>query len=87
MLRKIEKKSFPEDQSIIRIFKYIEAIKYSKDPILITGETGEDKELIAGAIHFASSVRGNFMAINAAGLDDNLFSDTLFGHVNGSCAA
>jgi DNA-binding NtrC family response regulator len=66
------------------IFRYIEAIAATSLPILITGETGTGKELVAESIHAASGRSGRFVAVNAAGLDDALFSDTLFGHMKGS---
>lgn len=66
------------------IFQYIEAIAPSKEPALITGETGVGKELIAKAIHNASRRAGSFVAVNVAGLDDVNFSDTLFGHKKGA---
>ncbi len=66
------------------IFKYIEAVAPSRQSILITGETGVGKELIAGAVHRASAVKGEFVTVNVAGLDDVVFSDTLFGHKKGA---
>lgn len=66
------------------IFKYIEAIAQTPHPVLIIGETGTGKELIAEAIHKASGKKGNFTPVNVAGLDDTLFSDTLFGHTKGA---
>jgi DNA-binding NtrC family response regulator len=66
------------------IFQYCEAVARGNHPILITGETGVGKELIAEAIHDTSGRQGNLVAVNAAGLDDNVFSDTLFGHVRGA---
>ena len=66
------------------IFQYIEAIATTPLPVLITGETGTGKELIARAIHKLSGRTGEFIAENVAGLDDNLFSDTLFGHKKGA---
>lgn len=66
------------------IFKYIEVIANSDQPILITGETGVGKELIANAIGALSGRKGTFVTVNAAGLDDNMFSDTLFGHKKGA---
>jgi two-component system, NtrC family, response regulator HydG len=66
------------------IFKYIEAVAPSQQSILITGETGVGKELIAGAIHLASGVKGECITVNVAGLDDVVFSDTLFGHKKGA---
>lgn len=66
------------------IFKYIEAIGPTDLPILITGETGSGKELIAGAIHKLSNRTGEFVSVNIAGVDDTLFTDSLFGHNRGS---
>ncbi len=66
------------------IFQYIEAISNSPQPVLITGETGVGKELVAKAIHSLSNRRGPFVPVNVAGLDDNVFADTLFGHRKGA---
>ena len=66
------------------IFKYIEAIAKTNLPILVTGETGVGKELIANAIHQVSERAGELVPLNVAGVDDNLFSDTLFGHKKGA---
>jgi DNA-binding NtrC family response regulator len=66
------------------LFRYIEAIADSREPVIITGETGTGKELIAQALHQASGRTGKMVSLNVAGLDDNMFSDTLFGHVKGA---
>lgn len=66
------------------IFQYIEAVAITSQPVLVTGETGVGKELIAQAVHRASKRKGAFVPVNVAGLDDNLFADTLFGHVAGA---
>jgi DNA-binding NtrC family response regulator len=66
------------------VFQYIEAISLSPQPVLITGETGVGKELVAKAIHHLSRRKGNFVPVNVAGLDDNVFADTLFGHKKGA---
>jgi DNA-binding NtrC family response regulator len=66
------------------IFQYIEAISISPQPVLITGETGVGKELVAKAIHTLSGRKGDFVPVNVAGLDDNVFADTLFGHKKGA---
>lgn len=73
-----------KSKKIRSIFQYIEATAASPQPILITGETGTGKELFAAAIHEVSGRRGPFIAVNVAGLDDNMFSDTLFGHAKGA---
>ena len=73
-----------QDPSMFEIFRYIEAIACSPQPVLITGETGTGKELIGSAVHRVSKRRGEFVTVNVAGLDDVLFSDTLFGHAKGA---
>lgn len=69
---------------MLGIFQYIESIATSGMPTLILGETGSGKELIAKAIHEVSGLPGEFIAVDISGLDDNLFSDTLFGHTKGA---
>jgi len=66
------------------LFKYIESVAQSDQPVLITGETGVGKELVARAVARLSKRNGPFVTVNAAGLDDTLFSDTLFGHNKGA---
>jgi len=66
------------------IFQYIEAVAQSQKPVFITGETGVGKELIAKTIHQVSGLKGSYTAVNVAGLDDTMFSDTLFGHKKGA---
>lgn len=66
------------------IFQYVEAIASSPRPLLITGETGVGKELVARAVHRLSRRKGAFVPVNVAGLDDNVFADTLFGHKKGA---
>jgi DNA-binding NtrC family response regulator len=66
------------------IFQYAEAIARTILPVLITGETGVGKELIAHAVHRLSGRQGEFVAVNVAGVDDHFFSDTLMGHKKGA---
>ena len=73
-----------ESDEMLRIFEYIESIATTDQPVLIQGETGTGKELFARAIHRVSGREGEFVAVNVAGLDDNVFSDSLFGHVKGA---
>ena len=73
-----------QSQAMLAIFRYIEAIAPSPQPVLITGETGTGKELVARALHRLSARPGELVAVNVAGLDDTMFSDTLFGHTRGA---
>ena len=72
------------DPAMQRVFQYVEATAGSPRPVLITGESGTGKELIARAIHQLSGRSGAMVSVNVAGLDDNVFADTLFGHVRGA---
>lgn len=80
--------AFAEIKTVSRkmrsIFQYTEVVAGSPQAVLITGETGVGKELFARAIHRISRARGQFISINVAGLDDAMFSDTLFGHKKGA---
>ena len=71
-------------QKMRAIFQYLEAVAGSIQPLLVTGETGVGKELVARTVHDISGRKGSFVAVNIAGLDDMVFSDTLFGHRRGA---
>jgi len=70
--------------SMIALMQYLEAIAASPEPVLICGETGTGKELLARAVHRISERKGAFVPVNVSGLDDQMFTDTLFGHVKGA---
>jgi DNA-binding NtrC family response regulator len=71
-------------RKMMDIFGSIESIAPTPWPILVSGETGVGKEMIVHAIHTISKFKGPFVSVNAAGLDDHMFSDTIFGHVKGA---
>jgi DNA-binding NtrC family response regulator len=71
-------------ESMMSIFRYLEAIESSPEPVLILGESGTGKELLARAIYNLMGSSSGLVAVNLAGLDDAFFSDTLFGHVKGA---
>ena len=73
-----------QDRTMYSIFQYAEAIARTTLPVLITGETGVGKDMIAAVVHKLSGRVGAFVPINMAELDDHLFSDTLFGHQKGA---
>ena len=72
------------DRGMLAIFSYLEAIARSPQPLLIGGASGTGKELLAAATHNLSGCSGKLVTVNVAGLDDTVFSDTLFGHVRGA---
>jgi DNA-binding NtrC family response regulator len=72
------------DRRMRAIFAFVESVARTAEPVLILGETGTGKELLAEAVHRASGRRGDLVTVNAAGLDDAMFADTLFGHVKGA---
>ena len=73
-----------QSRQMLAAFQYVEAIAASRHSVLLTGETGTGKELIAGALHALSGRAGELVPVNVAGLDDAMFSDTLFGHRKGA---
>lgn len=72
------------DARMKAIFKLVETFAPTLYPVLVTGETGVGKEMIARVIHTASGVKGEFVPFNAGGLSTGMFIDTLFGHQQGS---
>lgn len=70
--------------TMLSIFRYVEMVADTSGQVLITGETGVGKESIALALHNLSQRKGKFVSVNAGGLDDTLFADTLFGHERGA---
>jgi len=70
---------------MLEIFDTIRKIADYKTTVLITGESGSGKELIARAIHF-NSPRSNksFIAINCSAIPENLLESELFGYVKGA---
>ncbi len=72
----------------LRLVDLVGQVASSRSTILITGETGTGKELIAKAIH-ANSPRADrlFVPVNSGTLPAGLLKPTLFGHVKGGCWA
>lgn len=67
------------------IFELVRHIAGTKSTVLIEGETGTGKELIAKAVHYSSEDRkGDLVAVNCAALPENLLESELFGHERGA---
>jgi DNA-binding NtrC family response regulator len=81
--------SFPniigKSERMVRMLDLVAQVASSRSTILITGETGTGKELVAKAIH-ADSPRADqmFVAVNSGSLPPDLLESTLFGHVKGA---
>ena len=73
------------DPRMIEIYKTIGAVARARTPVLIRGETGTGKEVIARAIHFNSAEAAEpFVAVNCTSIPESLLESELFGHVKGS---
>jgi len=73
------------DPRMIEIYKTIGAVARTRTPVLIRGETGTGKEVIARAIHFNSADAAEpFVAVNCTSIPEPLLESELFGHVRGS---
>jgi len=66
------------------VFRDIGKVAQNDTAVLLRGETGVGKELVAEAIHKMSGRKGKFVKMDIASFDDTLFADTLFGHVKGA---
>src|ERR1051325_6992552 len=81
--------SFPniigKSERMVRMLDLVGQVASSRSTILITGETGTGKELVAKAIH-SNSQRADhmFVAVNSGSLPPDLLESTLFGHVKGA---
>lgn len=68
----------------LRMKQLVAAVAASDAPVLVQGETGTGKELVAEALHSASGRTGRLIAVNCAAIPAELLESELFGHEKGS---
>jgi DNA-binding NtrC family response regulator len=74
-----------KNRRMLEVYKLIAQFAEGNDPVLILGETGTGKELVARAFHTNSSRKGRpFVALNCAAIPENLLESELFGHEKGA---
>ncbi len=70
---------------MMKIFEMIQTVAETESTVLITGNSGTGKELIARAIHYNSKRKGKpFIAVNCGAISENLIESELFGHKRGA---
>ncbi len=71
--------------AIRKVLRLVEKVAASSSSVILAGETGTGKELLAGAIHYSSPrARNAFVRVNCATLPDTLLESELFGHERGA---
>ncbi|MBS1156806.1 MAG: sigma-54-dependent Fis family transcriptional regulator, partial [Proteobacteria bacterium] len=81
----IESRIIGRSPSMARVRQRVTDLAPTQANVLIEGETGAGKELIARCLHDASPRRsGNFVALNCGGLPESLFESEIFGHESGA---
>ncbi len=79
-----DKRLMGSGHGIAEVLGNIDKVARHDTTVLILGETGTGKELVARRVHEKSGRRGNFFAVNCGGVQDTLLQSELFGHVRGA---
>lgn len=72
------------DPTSLQLLEHIERIACSDATVLVTGETGTGKELVARHLHTVSGRRGPFVPVNCGAFSESLIDAELFGHETGA---
>ncbi|MBC8551255.1 MAG: sigma-54-dependent Fis family transcriptional regulator [Candidatus Brocadiales bacterium] len=83
-LAKLKTPFITRNKSLLNSLVTLQPIIDSKMKILISGQTGTGKDVLANAIHQMSKRKGVFIAINCASITGSLFESEIFGHVKGA---
>src|SRR4051812_7665946 len=67
-----------------RLREIVATVAPTRIPVLIQGETGSGKELVAGLLHAQSRRRGLLVPFNVCAIGETMFEDALFGHTRGA---
>jgi len=74
-----------ESPEFLQVIRKANLLAQSKAPVVISGETGSGKELLARAIHYQGARKSKpFIPVNCGALPDDLFENELFGHMKGA---
>ena len=73
-----------ESPKILEVLELVDRVANTDLPVLILGETGTGKELVAYAVHENSSRKGEFIKVNCAAIPEDLLENEMFGHEKGA---
>lgn len=73
-----------DSKAMVQMKRLIATVAVSDAPVMVLGETGAGKELVAEAVHRASGRAGALIAVNCAAIPSELLESELFGHEKGS---
>ena len=80
----INKLIIGESKSVLELKLLINKVALSESTVLVLGETGTGKELVAESIHKSSKRKGQFVPVNCAAIPSELLESELFGHEKGA---
>ena len=80
----INKLIIGESKSVLELKLLINKVAISESTVLVLGETGTGKELVAESIHKSSKRKGHFVPVNCAAIPSELLESELFGHEKGA---